>query len=44
MPIYLTPEVEYGRVLDNVVRQVKVIWDIANGHSVPSELDDEQTE
>ena len=26
MPIYLAPGVEYGRVLDNVVRQVKAIW------------------
>ena len=26
LPIYLTPGVEYGRVLDDVVRQVKDIW------------------
>ncbi len=26
LPIYLTPGVEYGRVLDNVVRQIKAIW------------------
>ena len=26
MPIYLTPGVEYGRVLGDVVRQVKDIW------------------
>ena len=30
VPIYLTPGVEYGRVLDNVVRQVKVIWGMVN--------------
>ncbi len=29
VPIYLTPGVEYGRVLDDVVRQVKDIWRIA---------------
>ena len=27
VPIYLTPGAEYGRVLDNVVRQVKAIWE-----------------
>ncbi len=30
VPIYLTAGVEYGRVLDNVVRQVKVIWGMVN--------------
>ena len=30
VPIYLTPGVEYGRVLDDVVRQVKVIWGMVN--------------
>ena len=30
VPIYLTPGAEYGRVLDNVVRQVKVIWGMVN--------------
>ena len=28
VPIYLTPGAEYGRVLDNVVRQVKAIWEM----------------
>lgn len=30
VPMYLTPGVEYGRVLDNVVQQVKAIWEIAS--------------
>ena len=30
MPVYLTPGVEYGRVLDDVVRQVKAIWEMVN--------------
>ena len=29
VPIYLTTGAEYGRVLDNVVRQVKAIWEMA---------------
>lgn len=29
VPIYLTPGVEYGRVLDDVVGQVKAIWKMA---------------
>ena len=29
VPIYLTPGVEYGHVLDDVVRQVKAIWEMA---------------
>ena len=28
VPIYLTLGVEYGRVLDDVVKQVKVIWEV----------------
>ena len=44
VPIYLTPGAEYGRVLDDVVRQVKVIWEIASGYLTLSERDDGQTE
>ena len=40
VPIYLTPGAEYGRVLDNVVRQVKVIWGIASGHLLSDQQDD----
>ena len=43
VPIYLTPGAEYGRVLDDVVRQVKVVWEMANGHLVLPEPDDEQS-
>ena len=28
VPVYLTPGVEYGRVLGDVVRQVKDIWKV----------------
>ena len=42
VPIYLTPGVEYGRVLNDVVRRVKVIREMANGHLTLSERDDEQ--
>lgn len=38
VPIYLTAGVEYGRVLDNVVRQVKAVWEIT------SQPDDEEAE
>ena len=30
VPIYLTPGAEYGRVLDDVVRQVKVVWSMVS--------------
>ena len=43
VPIYLTPGAEYGRVLDDVVRQVKVVWEMANGHLALREPDNEQS-
>ena len=43
VPIYLTPGAEYGRVLDNVVRQVKAIREIATGHLILRESDNEQS-
>ena len=43
VPIYLTPGAEYGRVLDDVVRQVKAVREIANGHLVPREPGNEQS-
>ena len=44
VPIYLLSGAEYERVLDDAVRQVKVIGKIAGGHSMLDVRDDEHTE
>ena len=43
VPIYLTPGAEFGRVLDDVVRQIKAVWEVANGHLALSEPDYKQS-
>ena len=44
VPIYLMPEAEYERVLDDVVRQVKFIWEIAGGRTTERGGDEERKE